>query len=578
LLTAILAVLKAGGAYLPLDPKHPAPRVAQVLEQSRTPLVLAEADLLATALEARDLLPESSPRPRLLDLDQLFPAGETPEGDGAGVSHHAGAESGDAWRHALAYVIFTSGSTGTPKGVMVHQEGMLNHLWANIEVLEMGPEDVLAQTASQCFDISVWQFLAPLMLGGRVHIFGDEITEDPPRLLGAVDETGVTVFETVPSLLQLMLSELGGRGALPPLEALRWLLPTGEALPPKLLEEWFQVYPEIPLVNAYGPSECSDDVTLEILRQPARVGQGSRQDRVSIGRPVSGLTVHVLDRNLQEVPPGIAGEIVVGGIGVGRGYLHDPARTAGVFLPDPFSAIPGSRMYRSGDLGRHRTDGALEFVGRVDFQVKVRGFRIELGEIEAVLGRHPAVQEVVVVARQEGPGGARLVAYLVAREDRSLDPVEVKEHVGEALPAYMVPGILVELPALPLNANGKVDRSALPVPAAGLLTGDRPYIAPRNADETALAAIFADLLGMERVSVEDDFFDLGGHSLLAIQALSRIRDTFLVEPPLRALFETSTVAGMVEVIQAIRWAAGGGGEEVEEALLEEALVEEEFLL
>jgi amino acid adenylation domain-containing protein len=282
----------------------------------------------------------------------------------------------------LAYVIYTSGSTGVPKGVMVEHGGMLNHLLAKISDLGLGAEDVVAQTASQAFDISVWQFLAALLIGGRVEVFGEEEAHDPARLLDGVEQEGVTVLETVPSLLRAMLDEVERRApGRERLSRLRWLIPTGEALPPELTRRWLAAHPTVPLVNAYGPTECSDDVTHHIINRPP----ASEEFNTPIGRPVANTRLYVLDAGMQLLPVGVLGELYVGGAGVGRGYLYDAAKTASVFVPDPYSGEAGARLYRTGDVGRWLPDGTLEFLGRIDHQVKVRGFRIELGEIEAVL-------------------------------------------------------------------------------------------------------------------------------------------------------------------------------------------------
>jgi len=574
LLTAIVGVQEAGAAYLPLDPDHPAERHARILEQSGARLLLAQLDLAPLASEASTA--SKGGAVEVLVLEDLSGRIGAPSHGSSRAPSPGPSQGSRALPDSLAYVLFTSGSTGLPKGVMVHHRGLMNHLRANLDHLEMGAGDVLAQTAKQCFDISVWQFLAPLIVGGRVAIFPDEIAHDPPRLIRAVDADQVTVLETVPSLLQLMLPQETGRDDSPKLEALRWMLPTGEALPVPLQRRWLEHYPEIPLVNAYGPSECSDDVTLETLRQPLPEGVSA----VPIGRPVAGLTSYVLDRKLRVQGIGMPGEICVGGVGVGRGYLSDPRRTAEVFIPDPFTG-GGRRIYRSGDLGRTLQDGRLEYLGRLDFQVKVRGFRIELGEIEAVLGRHPAVREAVVAVRSAPVGGgldARLVAYVVPASGEELEQEALQDFLAEHLPAYMAPSALLVLDAFPLTRNGKVDRDALPDPEWGQPEDDRPFLAPRDPEEERLAEIFQEVLGLDAVSVDVDFFDMGGHSLLAIQVLSRIRDSFGVEPPLRTLFETSTVAGMAQVVRAIRWAtlsleeAQGELEDGEPILLEEGVL------
>ena len=334
-LAAMLAVWKAGGAYLPLDPVHPPHRHRQVLEQSRSPLVLAD-ESLAPALTAAVEPLEAGRRPEVLGLSTLLEA----EG-------RQGPPPCRVTPRDLAYVIFTSGSTGAPKGAMVEQRGMVNHLRAKVEDLGLGRNDLTAQTASQCFDISVWQYVAPLVSGGRVIVYGDELTHEPARLLERTEADGVTVLETVPSMLRLMLLEAERReDERPELARLRWMISTGEALPPELSRRWRLAYPRVPLFNAYGPTECSDDVTHQVIAR--RAGDG--YPREPIGKPVRQTRLYVVDRSLQPTPAGVPGELLVGGPGVGRGYLHDPHRTAPVFVPDPFG--DGARAYRTGDRAR----------------------------------------------------------------------------------------------------------------------------------------------------------------------------------------------------------------------------------
>jgi amino acid adenylation domain-containing protein len=532
LLTAILAVLKAGGAYLPLDPAHPAQRLRAIVGRSGSRLILAGREFLPALEEALGRA-EPTSAPAVLPLeDALAEAGE------------AGNLPARSLPDNLAYVIYTSGSTGEPKGVMIHHRGMVNHIWANVEALAMGPADVLAQTASQCFDISVWQFLAPLAIGGRVHIFTDEVTRDPTRLLREVDRKGVTVFETVPSLMQAALGEVKAAGARPGLKSLRWLLPTGEELPAALCREWFGAYPAVPLMNAYGPSECSDDVTLEPIREPL----DESVSRVSIGRPVGNLQVCVLSRELNPLPAGVPGELCVRGVGVGRGYLNQPARTAAAFVPDPFSTEPGARMYQTGDLARYLPDGRLEFHGRLDHQVKVRGHRIELGEIEAALSDLPGVREAVVVVRRDPPSDARLVGYVVWEAGEELPRAEVRERLRRRLPDYMLPAVLVGLERMPLSPNGKIDRKALPPPGSEGSGLGEEYVAPRTPEEETFCSIWREVLKVERVGVTDNFFELGGHSLLATQVVSRVREAFRVELPLRTLFDAPTVEGLARAL------------------------------
>jgi amino acid adenylation domain-containing protein len=539
-LAAVLGVFKAGGAYLPLDPHHPANRIRQVLGESRSPLALAAGALEPLLRAASAGAPEELP---ILTLEPLLAGRETADRETAGLPARGSAEH-------LAYVIFTSGSTGVPKGAMVVHRGMINHLYAKIVELGLTAGDVVAQTASQCFDISVWQFLAPLLVGGRVEIYPDRVAHDPAVLLDRLAADGVTVVETVPSLLRLMLEEVRRRaGAAPDLAGLRWLVPTGEALPPELCREWSRSYPGIAVLNAYGPTECSDDVSH--FRVPAALEADARS--IPIGRPVGNTQLYVLDVALFPVPPGVRGELCVGGDGVGRGYLRDPARTAAVFVPDPSTEQSGARLYRTGDLARFRSDGELEFLGRIDHQVKVRGFRLELGEIEALLGEHPALSAAVVLARPEASGTHRLVAYVVARTSPAPAPPELREHLQSRLPEYAIPSAWVALDSLPLSASGKVDRRALPDPGAETLaqgqSQGQPYVAPRSEVEEAVAAVFAEVIGVERVGAFDNFFDLGGHSLLATQATWKLRESFGVELALRALFEAPTVAELAGVIE-----------------------------
>jgi len=395
LLTAMLAVFKAGGAYLPLDPAHPAQRIAQTLEQSKTSLVLREERFDAVLSEALASPFADSGIVALTIEDLLRQEQDENNPPSLNVADN------------LAYVIYTSGSTGLPKGVMIERKGMLNHIQVKISDLGLTGADAVAQTASQCFDISVWQFFAALLVGGSVHIFDDETARDPSQLIERVSGVGITILETVPSLLRLMLDEIESRPI--ELSGLRWLIPTGEELPPELCRRWLQRCPFVPLMNAYGPTECSDDVTHHRIDTPPAVDT----IHMPIGRPVANLRLYALDSRMVPTAIGAPGELYVGGVGVGRGYLNSPHRTAEVFVPDAFASAPGQRLYKTGDLVRYLSNGNIEFLGRVDNQVKIRGNRIELGEIEAVLRQHPMVEETVVMAREDIPGDLRLVAYVV---------------------------------------------------------------------------------------------------------------------------------------------------------------------
>jgi amino acid adenylation domain-containing protein len=531
-LTGVLAVFQAGGAYLPLDPNQPAARALAVLAQSGARWLLS-GNGLGPKLMAGDLHGDV-PEVEILEMESLSEGNRLARL--ADTPIHAGQEN-------LAYVIYTSGSTGLPKGAMIHHRGMLNHLLAKVEDLGLTASDAVAQNASQSFDISVWQLLCSLVVGGRVHIYPDEVAHDPASLLAAVERDGLTILEVVPSVLAAMLEVPD----MPALATLRWMVPTGEALPPELCRRWLALYPSIPLLNAYGPTECSDDVA----HHPIREAPAPQVVHTPIGKPVANTQLYIVDRELRPLPPGVAGELCVGGIGVGRGYLAEPARTAEVFAPDPFQGedgIEGARLYRTGDLARWLSSGEIEFLGRVDFQVKVRGFRIEPGEIESVLGRHPAVHQAVVLALEEN-GQKRLVAYVVAQVGQTLDVGDLRSFVKERLPEYMVPAAFVVLDAMPLTPNGKVDRRALPAPVWGRSDDEEGFVEPRNEIEEALAELWKEVLNVPRVGAFDSFFEVGGHSLLATQLVSRIQQMFEIDLKLRTLFEAPTLAELSLVVE-----------------------------
>jgi amino acid adenylation domain-containing protein len=520
LVTSILAVFKAGGAYLPLDPGHPPQRLAQILENAG-PRVLAVSESLRAKVEEALAQSGRQGQVELLPLERLC----------------AGAPIAPPENHStpadVAYVIYTSGSTGAPKGAMVEQRGLVNHLFANIRDLELVPADRVAQTASQCFDISVWQMLAPLLVGARTVVLEDRVAHQPLALVRAVEAAGITVMETVPSMLRTLLEELERRPeAAHGLRGLRWMMSIGEALPPDLCARWFALFPRTPLMNAYGPTECSDNVAHHVLTAAPLTAN------TPIGRPLSNMQLYLLDHRLQPVPRGAPGELYIGGIGVGRGYLGRPDLTAAAFFPDPHGPRPGARMYRTGDLGRRLVDGTIEFLGRVDHQVKVRGFRIELGEVEGALLAHPRVRQAVVVARQEGHQ-VRLVAYLQPRpeSDRTSLPRELRGHLQKRLPDYMVPEDLVLLDELPLTFNGKINRKALPAPPA---REDRA-VAPRNAFDEQVCALWSELLRRPIQSIHDNFFEAGGNSLRVAQLLVRLQDATGLELDFAELFVHQTV-------------------------------------
>jgi len=534
LLLALLGIFKAGGAYLPLDPLHPVSRLRQVLARSAVGLILTTTPWLPVLHNVLEDWPSATP-PAIYNLDTWLAEGPSVENILNPVHPHQ-----------LAYMIYTSGSTGLPKGAMVEHGGMLNHLQNKISELSLTAADTVAQTASQCFDISIWQMLAPLLVGGVVHILPDPVTHDPARLLEQVDAQKITVLQVVPSMLGAMLDILEEMGnARPRLNTLRWVVPTGEALPPELCRRWFTLFPDIPLVNAYGPTEASDDVAHYVITQPP----SETTLHVPIGRELANNHLYVLGRYLGLLPERGRGELYIGGQGVGRGYWGDAARTAEVFLPDPWSMEPGARMYKTGDVVRYLPDGNIEFLGRSDHQIKLRGFRIELGEIEAALRSHEDICKSVVAIRADQKGGQRLVAYLVPIQQPGPTSQQMRSYLSERLPDYMLPSAFVLLDELPLTANGKIDRKALPDPDPTQNESGQVYVAPRTVLEEVLVNMWSDLLEIEQIGIHDNFFALGGHSLLATRFLSRLRAFLQAELSLRAFFENPTVASLAEALQ-----------------------------
>lgn len=524
LLTMMIAVFKAGAAYQPLDIHHPPRRLGELLNQSGAPLLLVSEG--STALLETALAQLESP-PVCLITEQLWLTG---------VAHQPPQVSTP---QDLAYVIFTSGSTGTPKGAMVEQRGMLNNMFGNQLSIGLCANDKVAQVASPAFDISVWQFLAAPLVGATVHILPDEVTMDPVALLRAVDEQGITLMELVPTQIR---SLLGVAGADATLRSLRWLQSIGEALPPGLVRDWLRRFPTVPLLNAYGPAECSDNIAYHpVTDLPVDIHRP-----IPIGGPTANNQLYILDDAQRPVPVGVPGEICAAGVSVGRGYWHDPERTAEVFGDHPF--VPGQRFYRTGDIGRWREDGIIEYLGRRDFQFKLRGLRIELGEIEARLEALPGVASAAVVATVTEDGSQHLIAYWSGTEERP--DAEFRRLLNEQLPGYMTPSLFVRLDSLPQNRNGKVDRNALSQRAVTF--GPRDSLAPRSNTEQQLAAIWAELLPTRTFGIDDNFFSLGGHSLLATQVISRVRAAFKVALPLRALFDHPTVAALAQRIDTAR--------------------------
>ncbi|MCP4662642.1 MAG: amino acid adenylation domain-containing protein, partial [bacterium] len=509
MVVGILGVLKAGGAYLPLDPDHPQERLAFMLEDARVPLLLIQERM-------RDRLPAHAAE--IVDVGRL-PAGGTAIAPPAVSSEQ------------LAYLLYTSGTTGRPKGVAVPHGTVIQFLESMRREPGLSSRDRLLAVTTLSFDIAVLELLLPLTAGARVVVADREQAADGAQLKALLADRGITVLQGTPATWRLLLEAgwPGNEGAC----GLR-ILCGGEALPRELAERLLARSPAV--WNLYGPTETTVWSAVHRLESAAAP--------VPIGRPIGRTGIFLLDAHLRPVPAGVAGELHIGGAGLVRGYFGRPRLTAERFIPNPFNAT-GERLYTTGDLARCLPDGTIEFLGRRDHQVKLRGFRIELEEIAAVLAEHPGIRQAVVVLRQE-----RLVAYAVAGGDSPPKAGELRSFLKERLPEYMVPAAYVELEALPLTPNRKVDRKALPEPQAGATA--ESYVMPRDPVEEILAGIWAQVLGLDRVGIRDHFFELGGHSMLATQVLSRVREAFRVELPLRRLFEGPTVAELAERVRAIR--------------------------
>ncbi|HXB23008.1 MAG TPA: amino acid adenylation domain-containing protein, partial [Candidatus Solibacter sp.] len=524
MLVAIVAALKSGAGYLPLDPAYPQPRLGHMLNDAMPPLVL-------TSKAVRKHLPLGGELKAVsLDADEFqaelreFPSHNPGDSErtSALLSQHP------------AYVIYTSGSTGTPKGVVVTHTNVTRLFAATEHWFHFGPEDVWTLFHSYAFDFSVWEIWGPFLHGGRLVIVPKTVIRSPAEFLKLLVEERVTVLNQTPSafyqLMQAAEEDPDSSGLL----QLRSIIFGGEALDLRRLRDWYRQHPDAPvLVNMYGITETTVHVSyIALTEEIVRNGAGSL-----IGGNIPDLRIHVLDAHLQLVPVGVAGEMYVAGGGVARGYLNRPGLTAERFVADPFGAA-GTRMYRTGDLGRWRANGKLEYLGRADEQVKIRGFRIELGEIEAALKKQAGVANAAVIAHEDGPDGKQLIAYVVPTHGMTLDGLTLRRSLSELLPDYMVPAACVTLDALPLTNNGKLDRGALPAPGPQ----SEAYCPPGTQQEEILCSVFAQVLSVGRVGINDNFFDLGGHSLLAARLVSQVRSSLGIELEVRALFETPTIA------------------------------------
>ena len=572
LVVTLLGILKAGAAYLPLDPAYPADRLAFMIADAQVPVVITQDRFCTFLAELVGSSAPTAPMPRVLCVDSGWE-----EIGQESVTH----PSSTVTVQNAAYVIYTSGSTGRPKGVLISHRAIGNHMRWMLETFPLTAADRVLQKTPISFDASVWEFYAPLLAGAQLIMAEPGGHQDSGYLVRAIIEQQVSILQLVPSMLRMLLEEPGFGTCC----GLRRIFCGGEALPADLVEQCTRLLPT-ELCNLYGPTETSIDATYWIC------GAADACHTPPIGRPIANMQVYILDAALQPVPIGVTGELYLGGLGLARGYLGRPELTAERFVPNPFLKSEGLslkdegsdfilhpsdfRLYKTGDLARYRSDGTIEYLGRIDGQVKLRGFRIELEEIAAVLRSHRAVQAAVVTLREDRPGQQQLVAYIVqgpgARGQRSGEQApdtlipdpralipELRAYLKQKLPDYMLPSAFVLLEALPLTPNGKLDRRALPLPARDGTAGAK-LAPPRTAAEELLSAIWSEVLGQPLVGAEDNFFELGGHSLLATRVLARVRGTFGVELPLHTLFEAPTIAELAAELERLRHSEATGAQ------------------
>jgi aspartate racemase len=529
LTVALLGVMKAGGACLPLDPDYPSERLAYMLEDSQAPVLLTQPGLLPGLRDTKTDVVHFSPDWKILE----------------GYSRENPSQPSDP--QSLAYVIYTSGSTGKPRGVMLEHRGLVNHHLAAIRLYELGPADRTLQFSSLSFDIAIEEIFPTWIAGGTVVLRTDDMPLAGSGFLQWIGQRAITVLDLPTAYWHELVREMTESGAPLP-KSLRLLIVGGEKASASAYSAWLKCGGgRVRWVNTYGPTEASVIVS---SYEPDRLKP--IPENLPIGRPIANTQLHILDEELRPLPVGTAGELYISGPGVARGYLGRPELTAEKFIPDPFIADPfrresGARMYKTGDLARRLEDGNIEFLGRADFQVKIRGFRVELGEIEALLEKHSGIAQAVVVAH-EANGEKRLVAYVIAA-GRKPSGAELTNYLKERLPEYMVPADLVFLQTMPLTPNGKVDRRALPVPEAREIERQEDFVAPRNEFEASMTRLWEQILGKRPISVRDNFFELGGHSLAAARLMGRVEKEFGKRLLLTDLVQAPTVEELVALVR-----------------------------
>ena len=510
MIIALFGILKAGGAYVPLDPTYPEARLAFMMAD-------ASVSVLVTSTRSAAALPKTAAATVCLDTDWA----EVIAGDGADLSGGASSDN-------LAYVIYTSGSTGQPKGTMIKHAGLSNMTTALASVFDFRPDSNVLQFSSLSFDASVLEIFGAIRAGACLHLLTQDASLPGSTLRGLLRDRAITCIVISPSVLARLPSE--------PLPDLATLIVAGEACTADLVTRWA---PGRRFFNAYGPTEGTVCATLTPCSEDTA--------QITIGRPIANTQIYLLNSDLQPVPIGVPGEMFIGGIGLARGYLNRPALTAKQFIPDAFSKRPGARLYRTGDLARYLPDGNLDYLGRVDHQVKVRGYRIELGEIEAVLSQHPAVRQSAVLAKPDANGNNRLVAYVVPKA-APVPTADLRAVLKEHVPGYMVPAIFVWREALPLTPNGKVDHRALPPPDELRLESTEPYVAPQTMGERTIVGIWRDVLAVDKVGTHDNFFDLGGHSLLLVQVQGKLQEAFDRDVSLIDMIRYPTVSALARYL------------------------------
>lgn len=520
MLVGLYAILKAGGAYVPLEPTYPPERIADILEDAHISVVLTQAHL-------RNVLPAA--KVRVLCIDANW------DSDIAGRS----TENPDSLitLENLAYTIYTSGSTGKPKGVMNTHRGILNRLLWMQETYQLTACDRVLQKTPFSFDVSVWEFFWPCMFGASLVVARPEGHKDNDYLVRTIIDRQITVMHFVPSMLQLFLQTPNVSEC----RSLRDVICSGEALPADLRDHFFARL-DARLHNLYGPTEAAVDVTFWQCRRE------DPSDTIPIGRPVANTQMYILDRYMQPAPVGIPGQLHIGGVQVACGYLNRPEVTAEKFVPDPFRSDSQARLYKTGDLARYLPDGNIEYLGRIDHQVKLQGFRIELGEIESVLNRHPVIRAAVVTVYGDTAAEKRLVAYLVSEIGSPLNDRLLRDYLKKRLPDHMVPATFMWLDALPLSSNGKIDRRRLPAPVQER-SSTETYQAPGNEMEKTIAEIWRDVLKVDKVGIEDNFFDLGGNSFFSILVVARMREALGIDIPVTRIFQYPTVTSLARCLR-----------------------------